>query len=298
MDVVDVPDLDGFAAEEFQKHNLFETDRLFADVYCFEPGQEQTPHTHGDADKVYKVLEGSGTFIVGDEERTLAAGQAVIAPAGERHGVRNDSEGRLRTFVLMARDHHPKSDSGHSHGHDHGHSHDHSGDFDTPHDHSGEAADSTFAVVTISTSRSESDTATPDESGDAIASLAESAGYTVAQRTVVPDDVDDIRAAVTDAIESGVDVVVTTGGTGITPDDVTVEALEPLFDRELPGFGEEFRRRSVAEIGLPGMLSRTTAGVVAGTPVVALPGSENAVRLGVEDLLLPQLDHIIHQVRR
>lgn len=291
MDITDVTGKRDFSDESFQKLNLFETERMFSDVYCFEPGQEQTPHTHEDADKVYYVLEGKGTFIVGDEKQSLSAGEAVIAPAGAKHGVRNDSDGNLRTLVWMARDTHPtQGESGHGHGHSHDHDHSH----DTPHDHGAAASDAEFGIVTISSSRSESE----DESGDAIQELIETEGYCVSSRSVVDDDFDAIQETIREAIEAGADVVVTTGGTGLTPDDLTVDALRPLFDREIPGFGEEFRQRSKKQVGLAGLLSRVTAGVIAETPVFVLPGSENAVRLGVEELVLPELDHLLHLVRR
>jgi molybdenum cofactor biosynthesis protein B len=297
MDTVDVTDRREFTDSEFNKLNLFETERMFSDVYCFEPGQEQEPHGHDDADKLYYVLDGEGTFVVGDEERTLGPGEAVIAPAGDAHGVRNEGDEQLRTLVFMAWGGGPDDDSeadegehGHSHDHDHSHGHDHS---HTPHEVSAGPSDPSFAVVTVSTSRSE----TEDASGDAIEELAEAAGYGVTSRAVVGDDIEEITAAVRAAIETA-EVVVTSGGTGLTDDDVTVDAVRPLFDREIPGFGEEFRQRSKQEVGLAGLLSRVTAGVVDGTPVVVLPGSENAVRLGVGELLLPELDHLLHLVHR
>jgi len=301
MDTRDVPELRGVSAETFEKHTLFETDRMFADVYCFEPGQAQDPHAHDDADKVYYVLEGRGTFVVGDEEQALEAGRAVLAPAGERHGVENAGDERLRTLVFVARDHQPDDAAGHAHapdhesrsGHDHGdHAH------ELPHDHEGEGAASDVAVITVSTSRAEGDDPGADDSGDAIEALVTEAGHAVPERTVVADDLGAIATAVEAAIADGADVVVTTGGTGLTSDDVTVEALRPLFDREIRGFGEEFRRRSTRQVGLAGLLSRATAGVVDETVVVALPGSEDAVRLGVGELLLPQLDHLLHLVGR
>lgn len=108
MDTVDVTDIREFSTEDYQKIDLFETERMFADVYSVGPGQEQTPHAHDDADKVYYVLEGTGTFVVGDEERRLDSGTAVIAPAGERHGIRNDSEEPLRALVFVARNYEPE----------------------------------------------------------------------------------------------------------------------------------------------------------------------------------------------
>lgn len=292
MDIVDVTDHREFTDSEFNKLNLFETERMFSDVYCFEPGQAQEPHGHEDADKLYYVLDGEGTFVVGNEERTLGPGEAVLAPAGDDHGVRNESDEQLRTLVFMAwgggdDDGSDAEEGGHDHSHGHGdHSH-------APHDISAGPSDPSFAVVTVSTSRSE----TEDASGDAIEELAEAAGYGVTSRAVVGDDIEEITAAVRAAVGTA-EVVVTSGGTGLTDDDVTVDAVRPLFDREIPGFGEEFRQRSKREVGLAGLLSRVTAGVVDGTPVFVLPGSENAVRLGVGELLLPELDHLLHLVHR
>lgn len=84
------------------KVNLFETSRFFCDLYCLRPGQGQKVHTHADADKVYLALEGRATVIVGEEEGELRAGQAVLAPAGEAHGLRNDSGADFVCLVTMA----------------------------------------------------------------------------------------------------------------------------------------------------------------------------------------------------
>jgi mannose-6-phosphate isomerase-like protein (cupin superfamily) len=97
--------LDGaslFAADKMKKNNLFETERMFCDVYCFESGQSQKAHAHAGSDKVYYVIEGSGSISVGDEERTAEPGTVVFAPAGEPHGVSNPGPGRLRVLVFMA----------------------------------------------------------------------------------------------------------------------------------------------------------------------------------------------------
>ena len=90
-----------FAPEKMQKINLYETTNFFCDVYCLEPGQEQKPHAHDDADKIYYVLEGCGTFLVGAEEQELGQHQIVLAPAGVPHGVRNTSAARLTILVFM-----------------------------------------------------------------------------------------------------------------------------------------------------------------------------------------------------
>lgn len=91
-----------FAPEKMQKINLYETPNFFCDVYCLEPGQEQKPHAHDEADKIYHVLDGRGTFLVGTEERELSQHQIVLAPAGAPHGVRNTSNARLTLLVFMS----------------------------------------------------------------------------------------------------------------------------------------------------------------------------------------------------
>lgn len=91
-----------FAADKMKKNNLFTTDHLFCDVYCFEPGQEQAGHRHADADKIYYVVEGTGRILVGDEERDVTPGVAVLAPQGQSHQVVNSSTGRLKLLVFMA----------------------------------------------------------------------------------------------------------------------------------------------------------------------------------------------------
>ena len=102
MKVVKLSDYAQFSPEKLKKNNLFQTPRFFCDVYCFEPGQEQKGHVHGDQDKVYLVLEGQGTFRVGQESRQLGAGDGTMAPAGEEHGVLNHTKSRLRVLVFMA----------------------------------------------------------------------------------------------------------------------------------------------------------------------------------------------------
>lgn len=91
-----------FASDKMKKNNLFETERMFCDVYCFEPGQSQKAHAHAGSDKVYYVLEGDGSISVGDEERSVEPGAVVFAPAGEPHGVTNPGPRRLRVLVFMA----------------------------------------------------------------------------------------------------------------------------------------------------------------------------------------------------
>lgn len=102
MEVRDVRDSVSFSTEKLKKNSLFDSPHLFYDTYCLLPGQSQKVHTHVSSDKVYHVLEGTGRFTVGGEERDLGVGHAVIARAGEEHGVRNDTQGNLVLLVTMA----------------------------------------------------------------------------------------------------------------------------------------------------------------------------------------------------
>lgn len=102
MNVVNLSDYQQFSSEKMKKNNIFETPRFFCDIYCFEPGQEQKGHIHGEQDKVYLVLEGQGTFQVGAEKRVLGSGQGTMAPAGEEHGVKNHTDQRLKVLVFVS----------------------------------------------------------------------------------------------------------------------------------------------------------------------------------------------------
>ena len=102
MKVINLADSVQFSPEKMKKNNLFQSPRLFCDVYCFEPGQEQKGHVHGDQDKIYLVLEGQGRFSVGNEQRVLGPGEGTVAPAGDPHGVLNHTDARLRVLVFVA----------------------------------------------------------------------------------------------------------------------------------------------------------------------------------------------------
>ena len=156
-----------------------------------------------------------------------------------------------------------------------------------------------LAVVTVSDTR----VVANDLGGAEAARLFVEAGFPAPARYIVRDDVDEIRATARDIVARGedagrADAIVFTGGTGFSPRDVTVEALVPLFDRHIAGFGELFRALSFGEIGAAAMLSRATAGIVAGVPMFVTPGSPAGVRLALERLILPELRHLLGQVRR
>jgi molybdenum cofactor biosynthesis protein B len=150
-------------------------------------------------------------------------------------------------------------------------------------------------IITVSDTRTEE----TDTSGAAIAQLLSDAGHIVAGRTIVSDDAELVRGLVERQLANPkVQAVITTGGTGITSRDSTYEAVETMMRKRLDGFGELFRMLSYEQIGAAAMMSRACAGVVAGRVLVALPGSEAAVRLAMEKLLIPELGHLVQQATR
>jgi len=158
-----------------------------------------------------------------------------------------------------------------------------------------------FAIVTISTSRYQESKASmqvSDESGDLIAKMLQEHGHTVVSRELISDDKTMIRETVRKALKSPkITIIVTSGGTGITPSDVTMEAVEPLLEKVLPGFGEIFRWLSYESIGSAAVMTRAIAGVTRGKAVFCLPGSPQAVKLCLEKLILPEAGHIILHAR-
>jgi molybdenum cofactor biosynthesis protein B len=145
-----------------------------------------------------------------------------------------------------------------------------------------------IAVLTISDTRSRSD----DKSGTTLAERLAAAGHVLAAREIVTDDVDAIRATVRTWIaDPGVDVILTTGGTGFTGRDVTPEAVEPLFEKRMDGFSIAFHLLSHAKIGTSTIQSRATAGVAGATLIFCLPGSPGACRDGWDGIIAAQLDY-------
>ena len=150
-------------------------------------------------------------------------------------------------------------------------------------------------VLTVSDTRTEA----TDTGGRAIRDLLGAAGHTVAGQAIVRDDAALVRGTVEQQLAGAdVDVVITTGGTGITSRDTTYEAIDGLIEKRLDGFGELFRMLSYEQVGPAAMMSRATAGLARGRIVIALPGSEAAVRLAMEKLVLPELGHLVQQARK
>jgi len=149
------------------------------------------------------------------------------------------------------------------------------------------------AVITCSNRSARGERA--DDSGELLAGMLEDEGHTVTFRRIVPDEVDAIRGAVTDALAAGADVVLTNGGTGLTPTDVTPEAVKPLLHKEIPGIAEAIRLASRERVPTS-VLSRGVAGSIGTTLVVTLPGSPGGVRDGMA-VLTPLMAHVIDQLR-
>jgi molybdenum cofactor biosynthesis protein B len=151
-----------------------------------------------------------------------------------------------------------------------------------------------FGVITISDTRD----AGTDRGGEYLVRTIESAGHIVAARAIVRDERVEIEREVKRVVAlSEVDLVLTTGGTGIAPRDVTTPTLEALFDSTIPGFGELFRWLSFREIGSAAILSRAIAGLLAGKVVIALPGSPKALELAMNEIILKEAGHLVSQSR-
>ena len=160
-----------------------------------------------------------------------------------------------------------------------------------------EAAPETVRVAVLTIS----DTRTPetDTGGDVVEETMRGAGHKVVARGIVRDEAASIRTQLVDLLaRSDVDAVVTTGGTGISGRDTTYEVVERMIEKRLDGFGEIFRMLSYEEIGAAAVLSRALAGAVGTKLVASLPGSRNAVRLGMEKLLVPEIAHIVFELRK
>ncbi len=143
------------------------------------------------------------------------------------------------------------------------------------------------AILTLSNTRTRAD----DTSGDLIQECLETAGHRVVQRTLLPEVMDTLRAQLRAWIaDTGIDVIISNGGTGITQHDIAPQALQPFITQSIPGFGELFRMLSYADIGTSTIQSRAEAAVAGDTVVFLIPGSTNACRLAMEKIILSQLD--------
>ncbi|MEI6429799.1 MAG: MogA/MoaB family molybdenum cofactor biosynthesis protein [Pseudanabaena sp. ELA607] len=152
----------------------------------------------------------------------------------------------------------------------------------------------TFATITVSDTR----TVDTDKSGNFINQSLKNAGHQLNYYAIVKDEPAEIRAQLQHlSTESALEVILVNGGTGIAPRDTTYDVLAGMLEKTLPGFGEMFRYLSWQEVGSRAMASRATAGIYHGKLVFALPGSSNAVRLGIEQLILPEMIHLVRQMK-
>ncbi len=158
------------------------------------------------------------------------------------------------------------------------------------------------AILTISTSRYEKYGKTDrperaeDASGKLIWGMVQAQGSKIVNYELIPDDMEMIREAFKKCLYTEADVIISSGGTGLSPTDITIEAVAPYIEKEMPGFGELFRLKSIEQIGNAMMLTRAIAGVARGKVIFCLPGSPNAVKLALE-LVLPEIGHIIKHVK-
>ena len=150
-------------------------------------------------------------------------------------------------------------------------------------------------VLTVSDTRTDAS----DTSGAAIIELLKAAGHHVAGKAIEKDEPARVAELVRQhAVIRDVDAIITSGGTGLTSRDSTFEAIDALLTKRLPGFGELFRMLSYQDIGSAAMMSRACAGTIDRTVVIALPGSEKAVRLGMSKLVIPELTHLVQQATK
>ncbi len=151
----------------------------------------------------------------------------------------------------------------------------------------------TGAVITVSSTRTQ-DT---DTSGETIKRLLKGAGIEISHYAIVPDTIEAVRCEVFTALKCA-NCIILNGGTGLTHDDCTVEAVLPLFDKRIEGFGEFFRMMSFGEIGSAAMLSRAVAGISGGKAIFCIPGSTGAVKLATSGLIIPEIGHILSHANK
>lgn len=158
----------------------------------------------------------------------------------------------------------------------------------------GEELEARCAIVTVSDTR----TLETDKSGQSIGERLVAANHQVVERTVVPDEAGRLRVVLRHWLEQDLHVVILNGGTGIAGRDGTIEVVREFLDRELPGFGELFRFLSYEEIGAAAMLSRALGGTARGKLLFSLPGSRGAVRLAMDKLIVPELKHLLFELKK
>ncbi|MGP8322168.1 MAG: MogA/MoaB family molybdenum cofactor biosynthesis protein [Methanosarcinaceae archaeon] len=160
-----------------------------------------------------------------------------------------------------------------------------------------------FFLVTISTSRAGKygDVIKPEDaediSGQVMCDIITQNGHRVSNYHLISDELNEIRDIVTFATNTDADIIITSGGTGLASRDITIESIVPMLDREMPGFGELFRHKSIRQIGTSVILTRAIAGVIKNKAIFCLPGSPNAARLALEEIIIPETGHIVKHTK-
>jgi len=150
------------------------------------------------------------------------------------------------------------------------------------------------AVIIVSDSRTEK----TDESGKLLIKRLQDAGHSVASFALLKNDPDAIRTKLNEIVDQDIQFIITSGGTGASSRDLTIETITPMLDKKLDGFGELFRYLTFQEIGTGSILSRAMAGTFRGKVIICLPGSINAVRLALEKIILPEMGHMVREASR
>ena len=151
-----------------------------------------------------------------------------------------------------------------------------------------------LAIVTVSDTRTEE----TDKSGQTIRQMAEEAGHRIVNYRIVKDEPDQVEAALQDFADGSAQIIVFNGGTGISARDRTYDVLARRLEKVLPGFGEIFRMLSYDEVGSAAIMSRATAGTYQGVVIISVPGSTNAVKLAMDKLILPEIQHLAWELTR
>ncbi|MGP8320257.1 MAG: MogA/MoaB family molybdenum cofactor biosynthesis protein [Methanosarcinaceae archaeon] len=160
-----------------------------------------------------------------------------------------------------------------------------------------------FFLVTISTSRAGKydDVTKPEDAGDISGQIMRDIitqnGHHVSNYSLISDEVNEIRDIVNFATNTDTNIIITSGGTGLASRDITIESIAPMLDREMPGFGELFRHKSVRQIGTSVILTRAIAGVIKNKVIFCLPGSPNAARLALEEIIIPETGHLVKHIK-
>ena len=162
-----------------------------------------------------------------------------------------------------------------------------------------------FFLITISTSRAEKyrdgkfakPEDTDDISGQVMHDIITKNGHHIVKYSLISDELNEIQDTIISATNTNADIIITSGGTGLASRDVTIESIAPMLDKQMPGFGELFRHKSIRQIGTSVILTRAIAGVIKNKAIFCLPGSPNAARLALEEIIMPEAGHIVKHTK-